>query len=579
MWLRRGLLISLLCGSLALASSSAQPAWADDAQGSDRAGKPTVKFSWDGRFFFDDLPHGKAFLVKIAIPEGLTFKEGTVWRADGKCEKTADKTRILPFESADADGERTVTLSVPALKYSVAYCFRFKATEGLDREQIEALGTAVEAMIQAISERRLYTAARRAAFLKGKLGDLASATVVIDDKAAQVLDWVTEWTEGEDRFVALWQQHGERQRAAGKVGDHADRLRRLDLGDDQLAVPGPPAALTSAIQGLDGVRKAIDKSGFARTVTAHLTSATPPTLTAVAVTLRENARSLREQAQRAHRQVCARRAKASMSLSELGIEIGRLQREIGDLERQLASTAPGDRKDRAALEQLRARLEAAKRALVERRTDRLCKNLINLRTYSGRLADALTDEAQAGVEIARLSGEIRQVITDRKARIPVEVVHGTRSADPTYTERATAYISADVGAVFPRFSTSNWGASLFIGVNFTFRPVDKDIPLSEDGGFGKRFSLIAGLTVTEFRDEANSVTGVAGGQAALLGVGYRVSDYLRLGAGGVLFRQTHPNPAIDSKSLKVAPYVAISVDSDIGGLIKNVIVRGKKSAL
>lgn len=578
MCLRRGLLVPILVCLFATSVTFAGEASADNAES-----KPKVSFSWDGRFFIDDLPHGKAFLIEIAIPKGLTFKQGLLWRSETKCDKVGEQTRILPFASTgkegDKEGARTITLSAPALKYSTAYCFRFTATEGLDADQVAAIGNAVQAMVKVISERALYTSAQRAEFLKNKLGELAQQTLVVDGASTEVLDWVGRWTESDERFVALWQQHGDRERAAEKVVSYADKLRGLDFADAQLVFATSPAPLASALKGFETLRGTVETSGLTRAVTAHLTTDATPALTAIAITLRDRARTLREQAKGAYRQLCESRARPSSSMSELGIEIDRLQREVVNLETQIASASPDDRKQRAALEQKQARLRASKRALVQRRTDRLCKNLISLRTYSGRLADSLVAELQAALEIARLQTAIRKVIDDKKAVIPVEVVHGTRSADPTYTERATAYISADVGTVFPRFSSGNWGASLFVGVNFTFRPLDKDIPLSEDGGFGKRFSLIAGLTITEFRDDAQTVTGVAGGQAALFGVGYRISDYLRVGAGGVLFRQTHPNPAIDSKSLKIAPYIALSVDSDVGGLIKNLISTGKKNAL
>ena len=584
MCLRRGLLVSLLVWLFATSGPLIGDARADDA-----TAKPQVTFSWDGRFFHDDLPHGKSFLIKTQVPKGLTFERGVMWRSDTKCDKPGKRVRELPFGSTDVEGVKgvkTITMSAPALKYSAAYCFRFTATDGLSDDKIAAIGGAVETLVKAISERQLYSAADRAEFLGETLGPLAEQTVTVADKSTTVIAWITSWTEREDRFVSLWQKYGDREQAAGKVVKQVERLRGLDLGDAQLIFATPPTALTAALESHGAVKKIVERGSFGQATTARIKADAPPQLTPAADELRKGVRTLREKADSAHRLICGKRAKASGSIAELSTEIDRLQRDVVNLEIQISagpssgkpSGKPKGRKERAALEQKRARLEAAKRALVERRTDRLCKNLVNLTTYSRRLDDALTAELFAAIEIVKLSRAIRDVITAKKATIPVEVVHGTRSADPTFTERATAYISADVGTVFPRFSAGNWGASLFVGVNFTFSPLDKDIPLSEDGGFGKRFSLIAGLTITEFRDDAGTVTGVAGGQAALLGVGYRISDYLRIGAGGVLFRQTHPNPAIDSQSLKVAPYVALSVDSDVAGLIKNLIAKGTKNA-
>ena len=576
MCLRRGLLVLSLSWLLATQALSPGRARADAP-----TSKPKIEFSWDGRFFFDDLPHGKPFLISTDIARGLTFKQGVVWKSGKKkCEQPDEGVQTLPFDVDDTEAGKTVTLSVPALKYATAYCFRFTATEGLTSEQVGAIGAAVESMVKAISARQLYTADTRATFLTQELGKLARQSMIIDEQPTTVIDWVTGWTESDARFVELWQQYGEREQAMRRVSDQADHLRTLDLADAQLVFAAMPSALASALKSHADVRADIERGNFSRAVTDHIAKTSPPTLGAEANALRESARTVREQAESARRQVCSGRASSSSSMADLAVEIERLQRDIVSLEAQgsgTAGTEPKGRKERAARAQREARLQASKQALIERRTDRLCKNLLNLQAYADRLADALTDELQAAIVISQKSHAIGDVISARKAAIPVEVVHGTRSADPTYTERATGYISADVGAIFPRFSAGNWGASLFVGVNFSLSPVDKDVPLSQDGGFGKRFSFIAGLTITEFRDNAETVTGIAGGQAAVLGVGYRVTDYIRLGAGGVLFRQTHPNPAIDSKSLKVAPYFALSVDSDVGGLIKNLLTKSKNS--
>lgn len=580
--------------------------------------KPKVAFSWDGKFFLDELPHGREFLIELAIPQGLTFKSAHIWRPDGKCDEPPAQMRELPFTRADeseaaagtsgsseaktstasgaepqnsqsgkasasAAGKTELLINVPLLKYATGYCFRFTATEGLDADEIAAVGRAAEALVQAISDRQLFQPEQRRQFLDRELGKLGKEALVVDDETTTVLDWVADWTETEDRFVALWQQYGDRERAAGQVAKNADRVRTLDLEglDDirSLFAGAMTAELTGLQRASAGLRRQIENGGFHRSATTHVDrTARPPVLTSAASALRDSARALRDSADRARVQVCALRARPSSSMKDLDREIDRLRREIAILERQLANLSPRALK-RSANEQKKARLEAARSDLVERRTDRLCKNFVNLKAYGQRLADALTAELQAELEIARLSVLMRETIRQKRAALPVEVVHGARSARPTYTERATAYISADVGAIFPRFSTGNWGASLFVGVNFSFAPLDKEVSLSDDGGFGKRFSLIAGITITEFRDNADSVTGIAGGGAAVLGMGLRVTDYLRIGAGGVLFRQKHPNPAIDSMSLRVAPYIAMSVDSDVAGIIKNLLDRGKKNAL
>ena len=545
--------------------------------GAESAGKQTVTFSWDGRFFVDDLPNGKEFLIVIELPKGQKFKQATVWRTDRKqCAEPAQRSRRMAFAT---DGNK-VTINAPALRFAKAYCFSFSASKGMSKDKIDAIEGALTALIASISERGLYDRAARKRFLTERLGPIAEETVESDDEGAvqTVLDWVTSWIEDEQTFVRLWQLHGDRAKAQRRVANLANSLQKMQLSDVPSLYPGDvPSELAAAVATAKVGENLIKASGLTRVGQSHVTAGEPPILAPPAKQLQEMARTLESQARRARAVLCDSRAKPSGSRTELSRQIARLQRELAVAEAALAAVSDADAR-KAVGKQAQRRVADTRKELRERRMDRLCKDLRSLEAYGERIDGALGGELAAAVAIAQLEAEVELMIGRKTSAIPVEVVLGAQSATPTFTERANFYISADVGVVLPRFSGGNWGAATFVGMNFYFAPVDKDVPLREDGGLGKRISVVAGLTVSGFKDNVDSVSGIAGNSAAVVGTGIRVTDYLRLGTGLVLFRQKHPNPAIDAQDLRAAPYLSLSVDADIAGVIQSLYTKAKPNA-
>ena len=155
----------------------------------------------------------------------------------------------------------------------------------------------------------------------------------------------------------------------------------------------------------------------------------------------------------------------------------------------------------------------------------------------------------------------------------VQVLTSSASTDAlSYKERAGWYLSFDVGVLAPLLGESSATVTPYFGLNFYFAPVDKDVPLSVDGGLSKRFSLVAGITLGEVADTSASITGTAwsdSSRALLLGAGLRVTDYVRAGAGALFVRQADPNPVVSRQRLRLAPFVSLSVDVDMIGLIQD----------
>ncbi len=154
----------------------------------------------------------------------------------------------------------------------------------------------------------------------------------------------------------------------------------------------------------------------------------------------------------------------------------------------------------------------------------------------------------------------------------VQVVDGSTTGNFATTQNN--YISADAGLVFaPELDT---GVS-YIGMNFYFRPVNKNADLSQFGSFGRRFALTLGLTVQSLADGGSGVVqtrdDLFGNQSLILGGGLRVTNSLRLGTGAVVFKEKDPNPLVGKYSLTTTYYFTLSFDLNVarafqGGLGK-----------
>ena len=144
----------------------------------------------------------------------------------------------------------------------------------------------------------------------------------------------------------------------------------------------------------------------------------------------------------------------------------------------------------------------------------------------------------------------------------IQVVDGSTTGN--FATAQNNYISADAGLVFaPELNT---GVS-YIGMNFYFRPVNKNADLSQFGSFSRRFALTLGLTVQSLADGGSGVAqtrdNLFGNQSLILGGGLRVTNSLRVGTGAVVFKKRDPNPLVGKYSLTTTYYFTLSFDLNV----------------
>jgi hypothetical protein len=199
---------------------------------------------------------------------------------------------------------------------------------------------------------------------------------------------------------------------------------------------------------------------------------------------------------------------------------------------------------------------AALRELIDPRQGPLARAGNLAFTLSGLAQDLQTSLVERSAALDSLADKVRIEAA------AVEVVDGSTTGN--FATAQNNYISADAGLVFaPELDT---GVS-YLGMNFYFRPVNKNADLSQFGSFSRRFALTLGLTVQSLADGGSGVAqtrdNLFGNQSLILGGGLRVTNSLRLGTGAVVFKKRDPNPLVGKYSLTTTYYFTLSFDLNV----------------
>jgi hypothetical protein len=151
-----------------------------------------------------------------------------------------------------------------------------------------------------------------------------------------------------------------------------------------------------------------------------------------------------------------------------------------------------------------------------------------------------------------------------------DAINGTYRAD--FFKNAKLYITLDAGLAY------TWRidrALFYTGTNIYFRPVNKNIPLSSYKRFidymAVRSSLLLGVTVSEIK-KTNVREGLIGNTALVLGAGFRVTPFLKINGGTMVYYRYNKNPlyAPDRQYTTFSPFVSLSLDLDVKSLIGGI---------
>lgn len=185
---------------------------------------------------------------------------------------------------------------------------------------------------------------------------------------------------------------------------------------------------------------------------------------------------------------------------------------------------------------------------------------------AGELTDTLDGVAQ---DVAR-NLEQRARLLDEAAGYTNAMARDTLLVDASTTGGESTirnnYVSADAGFIYA-FTISAFVP--YVGTNIYFRPVNKAAPLSQRGGFGRRFALTFGVTLASIEDKEPGDTAgrtrrdLFSNSSLVLGAGLRLTQSIRIGGGVLVFLRKDPNPLISNTTVGAAPYASFSFDLDV----------------
>lgn len=171
------------------------------------------------------------------------------------------------------------------------------------------------------------------------------------------------------------------------------------------------------------------------------------------------------------------------------------------------------------------------------------------------LAAALAQEAATKqlFDAAQLPDLLADIVLSRKYNVSATATAITDGKNP--------YVGVDAGIAYV-FRLDK--PAVYAGANLYAVPVNKDQKIPHGGieGFLKRTSLVLGLATT-----IDGTTGWTGVGNPLIGVGYRVSRYMKFSGGIVGFKLKDPNLLIEKQRVKTEPFFSISIDTDLKTLL------------
>lgn len=143
-------------------------------------------------------------------------------------------------------------------------------------------------------------------------------------------------------------------------------------------------------------------------------------------------------------------------------------------------------------------------------------------------------------------------------------------------ETRTRYsVNLDFGAIGYYGNDGFWGITPYMGIHVELRYFDKDVPFRLVPKSSPRFlhlshwSLAAGITQGSLAKDGVR-TDFFKKTSFFTGVGYRLTNALRLNFGALWYNKLDPNPLLDKKRLAAVPYFGLSIDLQVRKLIQNL---------
>jgi len=214
--------------------------------------------------------------------------------------------------------------------------------------------------------------------------------------------------------------------------------------------------------------------------------------------------------------------------------------------------------------------------------------LINL--YNSKLKAHYTALARTHNDMAAgnlLKARIRDVIRSVKPAAAGEedfLIFGQSlrlsTTSMNFDTRSKFAITPDFGYVYYGYQNDFQGLAPYLGAQIEFRYYDKDIPfrLIQHKTWLHYLSFTTGITLTSLEKEGKREDFFSN-KSMIAGLGFRLSNAIRLTGGGIMYYRQDPNPAIDHRKLSITPFFGVSIDlrlKSIMGDLTDLVPSGSK---
>ncbi|WP_158642659.1 hypothetical protein [Chitinophaga japonensis] len=276
------------------------------------------------------------------------------------------------------------------------------------------------------------------------------------------------------------------------------------------------------------------------------------------------------------------------NIVELFRGIGNASRNLADLERRLlggnnATLSARQRQQQVNINAVRRNVRNIKWIALQKNDDTYTKLVGQLgkiarENDSTALNEALADDTSEFIrELDEVIAAKDQAIDELISQYIVSNVRSNRVLSATYPQdfvkQARLYITFDLGLAYVgRMDRAN----VYTGLNIYFRPLDKTIPLShyrEPWDFVlSRTSLLLGFSITSVQQDSVRKGLLDDNKALVLGVGFRLTPWLKINSGGYFYYKLPANPLASTNNYRfaAAPFVSLSIDVDAKSLLQGI---------
>ena len=139
-----------------------------------------------------------------------------------------------------------------------------------------------------------------------------------------------------------------------------------------------------------------------------------------------------------------------------------------------------------------------------------------------------------------------------------------------FKTRAKLQITPDFGYVVYGFQKGFSSFTPYLGFHINFRAVDKNIPFQNypNKTLWHHLSFMTGWTLAGVAQQ-NKRENFFSSNSLLSGLGYKLSNAIRLNAGAMWFYKNEPNPLLDNRKIAYTVYTGISIDLDVKELLQD----------